>query len=159
VERKARPIRVEKVEVLEVALPHVTFRVTCSAGTYVRSLCQTLGEALGTGGCLQKLERTQVGPFSLKDSLTLDEVKRKMEQGKLSGMLLPASRLVEHFPEVKLKDEDLMSLCRGRNIENPKTFTGLCRVLNEKGFLSAIADATPEGRLKPKKVLGMEGVV
>lgn len=163
VERKARPIRIEAVEILNISIPRATFRVACSAGTYVRALCQTLGERLSVGGCMEALERTRVGPFSLPEALTLDalegRVKKKVEGGDLSGMLLPASRLVAHLPQVGLKGNDLESLCQGRILESESGVSGLCRVMNEQGRLSAIAEALAEGQLKPKKVFGVEGIL
>ncbi|HJT23461.1 MAG TPA: tRNA pseudouridine(55) synthase TruB [bacterium] len=159
VERKARPIRMEAVEILNINIPRVTFRVACSAGTYVRVLCQTLGEQLGVGGCMETLERTWVGSFSLAESLTLAEVKKGVEAGNLSGMLLPASRLVSHLPQVQLKGKVLENLCQGRAMDTAGgTPLGLYRVINEQGRLSAVAEASPEGLLKPKKVFGMEGI-
>ena len=65
VERKPRPVKILEVEVLEVKVPRVSFRVACSAGTYVRVLCQTLGEKLGVGGCMESLQRTEGGALFL----------------------------------------------------------------------------------------------
>jgi tRNA pseudouridine55 synthase len=157
VERKARPIKIENLEVLRVEAPRVTFRLSCSAGTYVRSLCQTLGEELGVGGCLEALERTGVGPFSIQDAVSLEELKKKMEEGGLSVILLPASRLVEHLPEVRLNEKNLILLRQGQSLQGPEFPNGLCRVTNERGELSAIAEGSRGGILKPKKVLNMEG--
>jgi tRNA pseudouridine55 synthase len=159
VERKARPIRIQSVEVLEVDLPRVAFRVVCSPGTYVRSLCQTLGESLGTGGCMEKLERTQVGPFSLKDALTLEEVKKNVEAGNLSGILVAPSRLVEHLPELKLEDNSLQRFCQGLKLAIPGFPPGLYRVVNSLGRVSAIAVVSPGGEARPQKVFGVEGLL
>jgi tRNA pseudouridine55 synthase len=160
------------MEVLKVEIPRVTFRIVCSAGTYIRVLCQSLGEALGVGGCMEALERTRVGPFLLKDALKLEEVKIKVEEGRLSDMLLPGSLLVEHLPKVKLAGKALAELCQGKlteGLQMPEGLAGggpsaaqgprgLCRILNEQGFLSAIAETQADGKLKPKKVFGVEGI-
>ncbi len=159
VERKARPIRIQSVEVLQVDLPRVSFRVVCSPGTYVRSLCQTLGESLGTGGCMEKLERTQVGPFLLKDALTLEEVKKNMEEGNLSGILIAPSRLVEHLPELKLENHLLQRFCQGLKLGIPGFAPGLYRVVNSQGRVSAIARVSPDGEVAPEKVFGIEGLL
>ena len=76
-EREPRPIRIEEAEVLEIRLPRVLFRVVCSGGTYVRVLCESLGEFLGVGGCMETLQRTRVGNFRLSDSITLEQLKEK----------------------------------------------------------------------------------
>jgi tRNA pseudouridine55 synthase len=159
VERKARPIRIQSIEVLQVDLPRVAFRVVCSPGTYVRSICQTLGETLGTGGCMEKLERTQVGPFFLKDTLTLEEIKKNVEEGNLSGILVPPSRLVEQLPELKLEDHLLQRFCQGLKLAIPGFPPGLYRVLNGQGRVSAIAVISPDGEARPQKVFGVEGLL
>ncbi len=160
VERKARPIQLEKIEVLGMELPRVTFRVTCSPGTYIRVLCQSLGEALGVGGCMETLERESVGPFDLKDSLTFEEVRTRIEQKNELGLLLPASLLVKHLPEVRLSGEELFALCQGKKLPTDLTFLGPVRILNEVSRLCAIAEVRLEDKvLKPNKVFGVEGIL
>lgn len=158
VERKPRPIRIEKIEVLSVQLPRVSFQVACSAGTYVRVLCQSLGETLGCGGCMETLERTAVGPFGLKDALDLEEVKKRAEGGDPSELLLPSSRLVGHLPEIKPGEDLLKDLSQGKSLGGQTAAAGLYRVLNGAGFLSAVGEVTADGRLKPNKVFGMDGI-
>ncbi len=159
VERKARPIRIESIEMISIALPRVTFKVACSAGTYVRVLCQTLGERLRVGGCMEALERTRVGPFSIGDALTLEEVKKKAAGGDLSDMLLPASKLVNHLPAVKMDYDTLAALCRGQSVQAPVSAVGLYRVMNGQDRLSAVAEVSGKERIKPRKVFGMEGLL
>jgi tRNA pseudouridine55 synthase len=158
VERKPRPVRIERMEVVGVELPRVCFRVFCSAGTYIRVLCQTLGEVLGTGGCMETLQRTQVGPFFLRDAHSLDGLKKKVDEGNLSNILLPSSILVQHLPELKLKGRILVDLCQGKKMNMPDYKPGLYRILNEPGLLCSIAEISAEGELKPKKVFGVEGI-
>ena len=74
VPRRVRKVRVHNLSVLEIRLPEVDLEVTCSSGTYVRTLCADLGKALGCGGHLERLCRTQVGPFALEQSVKLDQV-------------------------------------------------------------------------------------
>lgn len=158
VERPARPIQILEIEVLSVALPRVSFRVVCSSGTYVRVLCESLGEALGVGGCMESLQRTQVGPFSIKDSLTLEEIQKRVEAQNLSGMLLPPSLLAKHLPEVPLEANQFSALCLGQKLKWEKPFEGPARVMNGQGKLCAIVEWRAEGILKPRKVFGLEGM-
>ena len=65
VERKARPVTIHGIEILSVDLPEVRMRVHCSKGTYIRTLCQDIGEKLGCGGCMKSLLRTRVAAFAL----------------------------------------------------------------------------------------------
>ena len=74
VERKARNVQIFSIEILEVNLPRVRMSVHCSKGTYIRTLCHDIGTMLGCGGCMEKLLRTKVGVFELKDTLKLSEI-------------------------------------------------------------------------------------
>jgi tRNA pseudouridine55 synthase len=155
VERKPRPIRIQEVEVTSVALPRVAFRVVCSPGTYVRSLCETLGETLNIGGCLETLRRTRVGPFGLDLSVTLEKLGALGREGKFP--LLPASELVAHLPALLLSEADLASFCHGREVPVPLGLGQLARVMNAKGLLSGIGEGSDEGNCRPRKVFGIEG--
>jgi len=68
-----RPVQIKMFEITKVSLPEVHFRVVCSTGTYIRSLANDLGAALGCGGYLQELRRTRIGNYSVDDALTVDE--------------------------------------------------------------------------------------
>jgi len=155
IERKPRPIRIEEMEVTLVELPRVAFRVVCSPGTYVRSLCETLGETLNIGGCLETLRRTRVGPFGLDRGVTLEKLEALGREGK--SALLPASELVGHLPVLSLSDEDVVSFCHGREVQSPLAPGQLARVMNAKGLLSGIGEGTEEGQCRPRKVFGIEG--
>ena len=85
VERKARPVTFHNIEVLWMELPKVKIRVQCSKGTYIRTLCNDIGEKLGCGGCMEELLRTRVERFGLTDAVKLDEVQKVMEEGSVSG--------------------------------------------------------------------------
>ena len=75
VERKARPVYISKLEILSVDLPRVRMRVTCSKGTYIRTLCHDIGEKLGCGGCMEHLLRARVGHFPVEVALRLSEIQ------------------------------------------------------------------------------------
>jgi tRNA pseudouridine55 synthase len=159
IERKARPIQIDEIEVLSIQLPRVSFRVVCSTGTYIRVLCETLGEALGVGGCMEELKRTRVGPFSLRDALSLEEVQKRVEAKNLSGMLLPSGLLVRHLREIQLNEDEMNAICMGQKLKRDGLETGTFRVMNAQGRLCAIAEKLPEGILKPRKVFGLEGIL
>lgn len=75
VERKARPVRILSIEIEKIELPRVTMRVECSKGTYIRTLCQDIGEKLGCGACMESLLRTKVSKFFVEDALTLGQIE------------------------------------------------------------------------------------
>lgn len=80
VERKARPVVIHEIEIKEIALPRVKMRVFCSKGTYIRTLCQDIGEKLGCGACMESLLRTRVSEFRLDEAMKLAEIEQKVRE-------------------------------------------------------------------------------
>ena len=115
VERKPRRITIYSLRIEEVNLPLVRLRVRCSKGTYIRTLCEDLGNALGTGAAMQSLLRTRVGQFTLDEALTLDEVERiaKTESEKLPGLIQPVDSFFADLPAAECTDEALRLLKNG----------------------------------------------
>jgi tRNA pseudouridine55 synthase len=74
VEREARPIRVDRLEIENIENPQVEFYLECSKGTYVRQLAVDIGEQLGCGACISRIQRTKIGSFDLNDAVSLDEI-------------------------------------------------------------------------------------
>ena len=74
VERTARKVRIDELRILQCRLPDVEFLMSCSKGTYVRQLAEDVGEVLGCGACISQIERTKVGPFEIKDAVTLENL-------------------------------------------------------------------------------------
>lgn len=96
VERKARPVVIHAIEILEVELPRVRMRVSCSEGTYIRTLCQDIGEKLGCGACMESLLRTRVSSFFIEDALRLAEIEQKVQI--LTENVPPEKWNAEMFP-------------------------------------------------------------
>lgn len=94
--------------------PYLDFEVECSSGTYIRSLAYDLGEKLGCGGHLAQLERTTVGPYHLKESLTLEELESLATKEEIEDFLLPLECLLSQFPKVVL-DEKGAALAKNGN--------------------------------------------
>jgi tRNA pseudouridine55 synthase len=155
--RNPRPVRVWGVETLSMDLPRVSFRVSCSTGTYIRSLCAAMGEQLGVGGCLENLRRLRVGPFSIEQSIPLKELEKALERGQGAELLRPPSDLVSHLPAVTLPKESLKPLCQGLVQKMALAPSEWLRVLNLEGRLCAIAGAR-EDQIRPKKVFGLDGI-
>lgn len=79
IERKARPVHIFSITILEMNLPRVKLRVECSKGTYIRTLCEDIGEHLSCGGCMESLLRTRVSEFKVEDALTLSEIESRVK--------------------------------------------------------------------------------
>ena len=78
IERKSRKVEIKEIRILEMALPRVRMEVSCSKGTYIRTLCHDIGEKLGCFGCMESLLRTKVSRFELESSLKLSEIQKKI---------------------------------------------------------------------------------
>ncbi len=91
VERKPRPVTIHELELLDWpdAGEDFSLRVVCSKGTYVRTLCHDIGQALGCGGCMSSLRRVKAAGFTLDDAVTLDAVQATVDRGEGEAVLLP----------------------------------------------------------------------
>ena len=88
IERQPRPITVYEFEIVAVDLPYVSMRITCSKGTYIRTICHDIGEKAGCGACMAKLTRTKVSCFDIKDSITLEKVEELRDNGALAEQIV-----------------------------------------------------------------------
>lgn len=93
IERKPCRIRIDEIVIEDITLPRVTFRVSCSSGTYIRTLCHDIGTKLGVGGCMESLVRTRVGIFKLEDAVTLKELETLARDERLLQALFPVDRV------------------------------------------------------------------
>ena len=111
VERQARPVKILTIDILDVTLPRVRMRVHCSKGTYIRTLCQDIGEKLGCGGCMESLLRTQVSEFLLKDALKIGEIGQLVKE--CTKELPPEAWSRAHFPFVRSVDSVFLQYQKG----------------------------------------------
>ena len=117
VERKPRNITIHELEILSMQLPEISLRVACSKGTYIRTLCHDIGEKLGCGAVMNRLERTRTGRFTLSEAHRLDEIETLYKQGRIEEVLLPVDGMFEESAEVHVV-EDARKL-----IENGNSFS------------------------------------
>lgn len=106
VERKPRPVTIHALEILDQAPAQGTdylIRVACSKGTYVRTLCHDIGQALGCGGCMSSLQRVKAAGFILADSVTLETVQEAVDRGEGESLLLPVDCCFAGLPVLVLK--------------------------------------------------------
>ena len=100
VERQARPVKILTIDILDVTLPRVRMRVHCSKGTYIRTLCQDIGEKLGCGGCMEELLRTRSGNFVWEDSMTLAQVEEAVRNGTIGDRVISIGQVLKDYPEI-----------------------------------------------------------
>lgn len=138
VERKARPVTFHKIEVLWMELPKVKIRVQCSKGTYIRTLCNDIGEKLGCGGCMEELLRTRVERFALEDAVKLDEVQKAMEEGTVDSLIFPVDRIFDQYPTAKATTQGDLLVHNGNRLfsellqEEPEAESGYVRVYDSE---------------------------
>ena len=111
VERKARAVTIFALEVVEqVSETDYILRIRCSKGTYVRTLCHDIGQALGCGGCMFSLRRTMAAGFTLDESVTLEQMQEGGE-----ALLRPTDSLFRDRPDYRLRTEKQEERCRNGN--------------------------------------------
>lgn len=105
VERRPRPVTIHALELLgwPEAGEDFTLRVVCSKGTYVRTLCHDIGQALGCGGCMSSLRRVKAAGFTLADSVGLEAVQEAADRGEGESLLLPVDAYFAGLPMLVLK--------------------------------------------------------
>ena len=103
--REARPITVYAIEILEESHPEYTIRVECSKGTYIRTLCHDIGQALGCGAVMTKLTRSRVGEFRIEEAHRLEDIQKLAEEGRLARIVVPVEKMFETLPKLKVKKE------------------------------------------------------
>ncbi len=147
VARKPRDIVLHQLELLDGAGEHYTFRVRCSKGTYVRTLCHDLGQKLGCGGCMESLRRTAAGCYTLDQAVPLAEVVAHPDPASL---LIPIDSLFAHLPWVKLQERQMKLLLNGAQVPASGLPYGEYRVYDPAGGFAALCRAEG-GRLKTIK--------
>jgi tRNA pseudouridine55 synthase len=163
VELEPRIIQVHHLEVLEWAPPEVVVDVHCSSGTYVRSLTNDLGEALGTGAYLVGLRRTKSGRFTLRDAVPLRKLQEAFQAGNWYQYLIPAAEALSDWPAVELNPDEVEEVRHGHRVKAaPDTELGkMVRGVSTQGELVALLECK-EGEdgsreWQPKKVFFQSG--
>lgn len=122
VEREARKVEILEMQILSMELPVVRFRVVCSKGTYIRTLCQDIGEKLGCLGTMQSLERTRVGRFTLGDAITLEQLQEYRDKGMLDTVVQAVDSCFEHLPAVYVKEMWTKLLENGNSFQQQNVY-------------------------------------
>ncbi len=164
IDRAERSIMIHALELVSFNGQDATLRVVCSKGTYVRTLCADIGQALGVGGHLFALERRRVGPLLIEHALTINQVASHIEASTLASQFHTLDELLFELPAVVVNEEQAQRVLHGTpvsSIENGQVLAlldgGMVRLKNEAGRLLAIGthDRTGLGSIKVRKVLSL----
>ena len=160
IEREKRTIEVFRIQAIHIEGPQLTFDVTCSRGTYIRSICHDVGSNQGSGGCLQALTRTALGPFDLADSIAIEEVERYSEERRIQEILMSPAQALAHLPAVYVRPRAEARVLNGAmiRIEDVHQVLDLpvdtrVRMLNEPGVLLAVGKMVHENKRKQNQGL------
>ena len=158
VQAPPRTVEIEAIDLVAWEPPHLTLEVTCSPGTYIRSLAHDLGQRLGVGGHLSALTRLASGDWRLEEAITLDELQAAVEAGRWTHLLHPMDAALRTFDRVDLNEKLARRVSHGQAIRlDPSPRTPLVRAYAPDGRLVALlrparGPRAKEGMWQPKKV-------
>ena len=157
IERPSRPITIYELTLLDVREDELDIAVSCTKGTYIRSLVEDIGEALGCGAHVSALRRTMASGFTLADAQEVPEMEAMRERDEsLDGLLVAPDAALSMFPEAKLSGPLLVSILNGQPVRiTGQSLEGFVRVYGNEGFVG-LAEATPEGegiKLVPRRLV------
>lgn len=142
VERKPRKITIDMLDIIGENDGDYILDIVCSKGTYIRTLCNDIGDALGCGGCMSSLRRVKAGVFSIEQAYTIDEIQAAANNGELDASLISVDRLFSAYPALTVSDTAEKKLCNG-NIIKLTSPNGIYRVYSQTGaflLLGEVAD-------------------
>ena len=156
VERQPRQVTIHALELLRLDGEELEIRVHCSKGTYIRTLAEDIGEALGCGAHLSALRRTLAGPFHLEDAVTLEEIQTALADGDaaVDALLLPMEEALADWPAVRLSENAAYYLGQGQAVMVPQAPTrGWVRLFNEGQRFLGVGNILDDGRVAPKRLV------
>ena len=158
VEREPRQVTVFSNELIERTADTLLLKIHCSKGTYVRSIAEDLGTALGCGGHVIELRRLQAGPFCEADLVTIEALEQAKETGGLDALLQPVSSAVSQWPEVQLSANSTFYVRQGQPVQVAHAPTeGWVRLMDETGkdggAFIGVGEIIDDGRVAPRRLV------
>lgn len=160
IERKARPVQIEYINIDKIELPTAVITVGCSKGTYIRTLCHDIGQKLGCGAVMTHLERIRAGEFRVEKALTLSRIEKEVRDGRIEDHILPVEAVFMDYPSVIVQAEFRKLIDNGNSFyadmavdEILRRDKEAVRVYNEEGkFYGIFEYCLQERRFKPVKM-------
>jgi len=136
----------------------ISLRVSCSAGTYIRTLAQDIGRRIRIGCHLSALRRIRAGGFRLRDAITLEQLETIVDEGRAGETLIPMNKVVTHLPSQTLDEADVKQIAHGMKIDARITTDTVqnIRLTDRADELVAIGEIDPNGMIQPKVVFNSE---
>ena len=160
VEREPRSVTINRLELLALEGDQARLDVACTKGTYIRTLVEDLGHVLGCGAHVAELRRTQAGPFSLAQTVTLEELEQVHADGgheAVDRFLMPSDSGLEHWPLVHFSEHSAFYWLQGQPVRAPDAPQfGMVRVQDHNGRFIGIGEVSEDGRIAPCRLIRSE---
>lgn len=160
VERKARPVTIFRLTLLEQTNDTWVIDLVCSKGTYVRTLAEDLGAAIGCGAHVVALRRRQAGPFQIDESYSLDELDEIKIENAIEGLdavLLPVSAAVDDYPEVEMTDLTASYFLQGQAVQiagvSGEGMVAVYAEADEVRNFVGVGSILDDGRIAPRRLV------
>lgn len=158
VERKPRRVNFYEINITDIDLPRVRFNVTCSKGTYIRSLCADIGDALGCGGCMESLVRTASGGFAIEGARKISEIEALADAGRINEALISLEEALGGYPAVRTLPQYDKAVRNGGRVgpqalAQAEAGSTLYRMYDSTGKLIGIYRRSQDGWFKPDRML------
>ena len=155
-ERPPRQVSIYSAELLQFSEASIELRVHCSKGTYIRSLAEDLGAALGCGGHVSALRRLAAGPYEEEQATPLAELCETNDMQKMDALLLPVSSAVDALPAVRLHEDTAHHVRQGQPVQVAHAPTDgwvqIFELADEDRFLG-VGEILTDGRVAPRRLV------
>ena len=159
VERAPRTVTIYSAELLQFAEAYIELRVHCSKGTYIRSLAEDLGAALGCGGHVSALRRLAAGPYAEAQAVTLEQVSVIGDPQEMDALLLPVASAVGSWPSVRLHEDTAHYVRQGQPVQVAHAPThGWVQIFEsaEEDRFLGVGEVLTDGRIAPRRLVASD---
>ena len=159
VERAPRTVTIYSAELLQFAEAYIELRVHCSKGTYIRSLAEDLGAALGCGGHVSALRRLAAGPYAEAQAVTLEQVSEIGDAQEMDALLLPVASAVGSWPSVRLHEDTAHYVRQGQPVQVAHAPThGWVQIFEsaEEDRFLGVGEVLTDGRIAPRRLVASD---
>lgn len=153
IERQARRISIYQLNLLDFDQEYISLDVACSKGTYIRSLAEDIGQALGSCATVTALRRTAAGMFKIDQTHEWPQLQA-MSEDALRGLLIPVDTPLQQIPPITLSDEQAARILQGQQIPFQHDMDGQVRIYSQQSFLG-LGEILMNGKLVPKKIFNL----
>lgn len=153
IERQARPVTIYSIDVNSFAGDVATITVTCSKGTYIRTLAEDIGKQLGCGAHLIGLRRTATANYKISQAVTLEQFEAMSNEERLAA-LAPPDSAVQYLPAIVLNNDSSFYLLQGQAVWRSGVIpSGLLRLYNEQQVFLGLGELQDDGKIAPKRLM------